>query len=198
MIDILVAEHQPLVRRGLVATLEGEADLRCVAVVHGAEDVLPAVLSSRPDVAIIDYDLPGPPVAGRLAEKAPACAVMMLSAKPGPAQVRRALSNHALGFMSLSVGPERLVEGLRQLAAGRRAVDADLAIEALQTAANPLTRRELDVLHIAAGGARSTEIADQLFLSVGTVRNHLSRIMCKTGARNRIDAIRIARECGWL
>ncbi|MFD0471421.1 response regulator transcription factor [Nonomuraea thailandensis] len=69
---------------------------------------------------------------------------------------------------------------------------------ALQCASNPLTRRELDVLRIAAGGARSTEIADELFLSVGTVRNHLSRIMCKTGARNRLDAVRIASDCGWL
>ncbi len=84
------------------------------------------------------------------------------------------------------------------MAAGRRAIEAELAVAALQCATNPLTRRELDVLRAAAGGARSTEIADELFLSVGTVRNHLSRIMCKTGARNRLDAVRIASDSGWL
>jgi two-component system, NarL family, response regulator DesR len=198
LIKILIAEHLPLVRRGLLATLGAEPDLRVVAEVGRAEDVTQAARSSRPDVAVVDFDLPGLPVAAELAELAPPCGTLVLSARPDPGQVRKALAGPALGFMSLCVAPERLAEAVRQVAAGRRAIEAELAVAALRCATNPLTRRELDVLRIAAGGARSTEIADQLFLSVGTVRNHLSRIMCKTGARNRLDAVRIASDSGWL
>ncbi|MDX3107791.1 response regulator transcription factor [Nonomuraea angiospora] len=198
MIKILIAEHLPLVRRGLLATLETEPDLRVVAEVGRPEEAVRAALAYGPDVAVVDLDLPGLPVAVELAELAPRCGVLMLSARPNPGQVRKALAGPALGFMSLCVGPERLAEGVRQVAEGRRAIEAELAVAALQCATNPLTRRELDVLRIAAGGARSAEIADQLFLSVGTVRNHLSRIMCKTGARNRLDAVRIASDSGWI
>lgn len=200
MIRILVAEHLPLVRRGLVASLDVEAGLSVVAEVGNGEEVLPAALACAPDVAVLDLDLPGGGLAAatRLREKARGCRVLMLSAQPNPGQVRRAIAAHALGFLSLDVAPEQLIEGVRQIGVGRRAIDSELAIAALESAANPLTRRELDVLRIAAGGARSTEIADQLFLSVGTVRNHLSRIMCKTGARNRLDAVRIANDSGWL
>ncbi|GAA0914379.1 response regulator transcription factor [Nonomuraea longicatena] len=200
MIRILVAEHLPLVRRGLVSSLESEADLSVVAEVGTGADVAPAGLAHAPDTAVIDLDLPGGGLAaaGGLRETAPGCRVLILSAHPNPAQVRGAFAAHAAGFMSLTVAPERLAEGLREMAAGRRAVDSELAVAALEAVANPLTRREMDVLRIAAGGARSTEIADQLFLSVGTVRNHMSRIMCKTGARNRLDAVRIASDSGWL
>ncbi|MCF6472585.1 response regulator transcription factor [Nonomuraea sp. MG754425] len=198
MIRILIAEHLPLVRRGLLATLGAEPDLRVVAEAGHAEEVVRAAQAAEADVAVVDLDLPGPAAARELAEHVPGCGVLILSAAPNPAQVREALAGPALGFMSLCVPPERLAEGVRQVAAGRRAIEAELAVAALQCASNPLTRRELDVLRIAAGGARSTEIADELFLSVGTVRNHLSRIMCKTGARNRLDAVRIASDCGWL
>ncbi|SDK90131.1 response regulator transcription factor [Nonomuraea jiangxiensis] len=198
MIQILIAEHRPLVRRGLYATLDSEPDLRVVAETGCPDEAVRAALGNRPDVAVLDLDLPGLPVAAQLAEQAPGCGVLILSASPDPGKVRKALAGNALGFMSLCVPPDHLADGVRQVAAGHRAVEAQLAAAALQCAANPLTRRELDVLRIAAGGARSTEIADQLFLSVGTVRNHLSRIMCKTGARNRLDAVRIASDWGWL
>ncbi|MEV5897914.1 response regulator transcription factor [Nonomuraea fuscirosea] len=198
MIRILIAEHLPLVRRGLLVTLAAEPGLRVVAEAGHAREVVSAARATEADVAVVDLDLPGEPAAGLLAEHVPRCGVLLLSAAPNPAQVREALAGAALGFMSLCVPPERLAEGIRQVAAGRRAIEAELAVAALQCATNPLTRRELDVLRVAAGGARSTEIADELFLSVGTVRNHLSRIMCKTGARNRLDAVRIASDSGWL
>ncbi|MET8865759.1 response regulator transcription factor [Nonomuraea sp. NPDC004580] len=198
MIRILIAEHLPLVRRGLLATLGAEPDMRVVAEAGHADEVVRAALDADPDVAVVDLDLPGRPASALLAEHAPRCGVLLLSAAPNPAQVREALAGRALGFMSLCVRPEHLTDGVRQVAAGHRAIEAELAVAALECATNPLTRRELDVLRIAAGGARSTEIADELFLSVGTVRNHLSRIMCKTGARNRLDAVRIASDCGWL
>ncbi|MDP9850152.1 response regulator transcription factor [Streptosporangium lutulentum] len=201
MIGILVAEQLPLVRRGLVASLECEADLKVVADLGQGEEVVPAVLRHEPEIAVIDLGLPGADgftVALRLHEEAPRCGVLLLSRDPSPGQVRRAFGVHALGFMSLDVAPEQLADGVRQVAAGRRSVDSELALAALELVENPLTRRELDVLRLAAQGARSGEIADQLFLSVGTVRNHLSRIMCKTHARSRLDAVRIAFDSGWL
>lgn len=201
MIGILIAEHLPLIRRGLVATLENEADMKVVADVATGGEVLPAVLRHAPETAVVDFDLPdadGLTTALRLHEEAPGCRVLLLSRDPSPGRLRRALAAHALGFMGLEVAPERLAEGVRQVAAGRRAVDSELAVAALRSAENPLTRRELDVLRLVARGAGSDEIADRLFLSVGTVRNHLSRIMCKTQARNRLDAVRVAGDAGWL
>lgn len=153
MIRILVAEHLPLVRRGLVASLEAEPGLSVVAEVATGADVVPAALAKQPDVAVVDLDLPGGGLtaAARLRDLTPGCRVLILSAQPNPGQVRQAFTAHALGFMSLDVAPEQLVEAVRQIGAGRRAVDTDLAIAALESAANPLTRRELDVLRIAAG-----------------------------------------------
>ncbi|MGW5687885.1 response regulator transcription factor [Nonomuraea sp. NPDC003754] len=201
---ILVAEHRPLVRRGLVASLEAEPDLQVVAQVGSSTEIVPAALRHQPQAAVVDLGLPGLDGLGGLGatallrEHAPGCRVLILSAQPNPGQVRRAFEARASGFMGLDVAPEVLAAGLRAMAEGRRAVDTELALAALESAANPLTPREREVLRVAAGGARSTEIADQLFLSVGTVRNHLSRIMCKTGARNRLDAVRIASDSGWL
>ncbi|MFD1117391.1 LuxR C-terminal-related transcriptional regulator [Sphaerisporangium aureirubrum] len=201
MIRILVAEHLPLVRRGLVASLDAEKDLTVIADVACGEYVVPAALELDPDVAVMDVDLPdldGLTAAARLHEKAPRCRVLLLSAQPNPGQVRRAFAAHALGFLSIDVAPEPLADGIRRVASGRKAVDSDLAIAALTSADNPLTPREMDVLRLAAQGSASKEIAAKLYLSVGTVRNHLSRVMYKTGARNRLDAVRIASEAGWL
>ncbi|GGL06243.1 DNA-binding response regulator [Sphaerisporangium melleum] len=201
MIRILVAEHLPLVRRGLVASLNGEKDLMVIADVASGEYILPAAMELAPDVAVIDMDLPdvdGITAAERLHQRAPQCKVLLLSARPNPGQVRRAFAAHALGFLSTNVAPEHLADGIRRVASGRKAIDSDLAIAALTSADNPLTPREQDVLRIAAQGASSKEIAAKLYLSVGTVRNHLSRIIYKTGARNRSDAVRVAAEAGWL
>lgn len=201
MIRILVAEHLPLVRRGLVASLDGEGDFKVVAEVGSGEDIVPAALDVRPDAAVIDGDLPGVgglDIAARLGEKVPDCRIMILSAQPSPGHVRRAFAAGVLGYVSIEIGPEQLADGIRRMISGRRVLDTDLAVAALEAAESPLTPRELDVLRIAAGGARSKEIAEQLCLSVGTVRNHLSRILYKTGARNRVDAVRIASDAGWL
>ncbi|WP_203978980.1 response regulator transcription factor [Planotetraspora silvatica] len=201
MIRILVAEHLPLVRRGLVASLDGESDLEVVADVGSAEDIVPTALDLQPDAAVIDVDLPGVDglsAAARLGEKVPRCRVMILSGQPNPGHVKRAFAAGVLGYMSIQVAPEQLAHGIRRINSGHRVVDPDLAVAAIEAADNPLTPRELHVLRLAAGGARSKEMADQLGLSVGTVRNHLSRIICKTGARNRVDAVRIAADAGWL
>ncbi|WP_204056926.1 response regulator transcription factor [Microbispora corallina] len=201
MIRILVAAHLPLVRRGLVASLDGESDLEVVADVGSGEDIVPAALDVRPDAAVIDTDLPGVDglsAAARLGEKVPRCRVMVLSGQPNPGHVKRAFAAGVLGYMSIQVGPEQLADGIRRITSGRRVVDSDLAVAALEAADNPLTRRELDVLRLAAAGARSKEIAAELSLSVGTVRNHLTRVLYKTGARNRVDAVRIATDSGWI
>ncbi|MEU7979652.1 response regulator transcription factor [Micromonospora sp. NPDC049081] len=103
-----------------------------------------------------------------------------------------------IGFLSRDVPPGRIVDGVRQLAEGRVVLDPDLVVAALEVAASPLTNREREVLDVVAEGHPVQEIADRLVLSTGTVRNHLSRIMAKTGARTRWEAVRIARESGWL
>lgn len=201
MIRILVAEHLPLVRRGLVASLEGESDLQVVADVGSGEDIVPTALDVGPDAAVIDADLPGVDglsAAARLGEKVPRCRVMLLSAQPNPGHIRRAFAAGVLGYLSIEVGPEQLADGIRRITAGRRVVDSELAVAVLEAADSPLTPREHEVLRLAAGGARSKEIAAELGLSVGTVRNHMSRILYKTGARNRVDAVRIATDSGWL
>lgn len=184
-----------------MASLDGESDLEVVADVCSAEDIVPAALNLQPDAAVIDVDLPGVDglsAAARLGEKVPRCRVMVLSGQPNPGHVKRAFAAGVLGYMSIQVAPEQLAHGIRRISSGHRVVDPDLAVAAIEAADNPLTPRELDVLRLAAGGARSKEMADQLGLSVGTVRNHLSRIICKTGARNRVDAVRIAADAGWL
>ncbi|GLW24047.1 DNA-binding response regulator [Microbispora amethystogenes] len=201
MIRILVAEHLPLVRRGLVASLEGESDLTVVADVGSAEDIVPAALDVLPDAAVIDADLPGadgPSLAARLVEKVPRCRVMLLSAQPNPGHLKRAFAAGALGYLSIEVCPEQLADGIRRIIAGRRIVDSELAVAALEAAECPLTPREHEVLRLAAGGARSKEIAAELGLSVGTIRNHMSRVLVKIGARSRVDAVRIATDYGWL
>ena len=184
-----------------MAALETEHDLTVVAEAGADDDLVPVAERLTPDVAVVGLEPPGHDrlaAVRRLHERVPGGRALILSRNPPPGQVRRALAAHALGFMRIDVAPAQLTEGIRRVAQGRRAVDPELAVAALESADNPLTRREMEVLRIAAQGAQSREIAEQLFLSVGTVRNHLSRIMCKIGARNRLDAVRIATEAGWL
>ena len=115
-----------------------------------------------------------------------------------PGDLRRAVAAGVMGYLLIDAPPEDLADAVRRVAQGERVIDAELAFAALETAERPLTERELDVLRLAAKGASSAEIANHLFLSVRTVRNHMSRIIGKIGARNRVDAIRIADDAGWL
>ncbi|GAA3232948.1 response regulator transcription factor [Actinocorallia longicatena] len=201
MIKVLLAEDQHVVRAALAALLDLEPDLTVVAQVATGADVLPAALVALPDVAVLDIDMPvrdGLAAAAELRERLPGCRVLMLTGDGRPGQLRRAMEARVTGFLLKTVPPDELAAAIRTVAAGGRVVDPSLAAAAWDLADNPLTPRELDVLRLTAGGAEAPEIAERLFLSPGTVRNNLTSIIAKLNARGRPDAVRIAREAGWL
>jgi two-component system response regulator DesR len=199
LIHVLIAEDQPLMRGGLVALLSAETDIAVVAELDSGEKIIPTALELSPDVALIDVGLhEGCGAAKALHQHVPKCGTIIMAEHRRPRDLRRAMNAHVLGFVLTDVQPQALADAVRRVARGERVVDSELAFAALDAAENPLTSRELEVLRAAAQGASPDEIAEQLYLSVRTVRNHLSRIISKTSARNRVDAIRIAGDAGWL
>jgi two-component system response regulator DesR len=201
MIRILLAEDQGMVRGALAALLSFEPDLDVVAQVSSGDEVLPAAQRARPDVALLDIEMPGIDgieAAARLHHALPECKILMLTTFGRPAYLRRAMEAGAAGFLVKDAPAERLANAIRRAATGERIVDPELAAAALQDRESPLTPRERDVLEAGTGGAPVSEIAQRLYLSEGTVRNYLSAAIGKTGARNRTEAWRIARDRGWL
>ncbi|WP_336320134.1 response regulator transcription factor [Streptomyces lavendofoliae] len=200
-VKILLAEDVHMVRGALIALLELEPDLQVVAAVDRGDTIVQAALRSRPDVAVIDVDLPGMDgltAAAELHEQLPSCRTLILTSLGRPGTLRRALSAHVSGFLLKDSPSDQLALAVRSVAAGRRVVDPQLALAAWDSPENPLSPRELEVLRLAARGADAAEIAGCLYLSKGTVRNYLTAIVSKLGARNRIDAIRLAEEAGWI
>ncbi|MEW2296145.1 response regulator transcription factor [Streptomyces sp. NPDC006743] len=201
MIRILLAEDMHMVRGALVALLDLEEDLTVVSELERGDEILSAAREHRPDVAIIDIDLPGLDglsAAELLHERLPECRALILTSLGRPGTLRRAMSAHVAGFLLKDAPPTELAHAVRRVAAGQRVVDPQLALAAWGGAESPLTTRETEVLQLAAQGTEPQEIAAHLRLSVGTVRNYLTTTVTKLNARNRVDAIRIARESGWL
>jgi two-component system, NarL family, response regulator DesR len=202
VIRILIAEDQQVVRGALVALLELEPDLSVVAEVGSGDDVVPAALKHSPDVAVLDIDMPGGvdglDAAAELHRQAPGCRTLVLTGQGRPGHLRRAQGAHVTGFLLKTAPVDELITAVRAVAAGRRVLDPNLAVTAWDLGDNPLTPRETDVLRLTAGGAEATEIAARLFLSAGTVRNHLTAIVSKLNARSRTDAVRIAGDAGWI
>lgn len=202
MIRLLLAEDQHVVRGALVALLELEPDLEVVAEADSADDVVPRAMVFLPDVAVLDIEMPGRmdglQAAAALKERLPGCRTLMLTSLGRPGLLRKALDAKVDGFLLKTAPPRELVAAIRQVAAGGRALDPGLAVAAWDLADNPLTPRENDVLRELAEGAEPPEIAQRLHLSTGTVRNVLTAVVGKLNARNRTDAVRIAREAGWL
>jgi two-component system response regulator DesR len=200
-IRVLVADDQALIRGAFAALVDLESDMTVVAQVGSGDDVLPAAVRERPDVALLDVQMPGTDglaAAAILAERLPACRVIILTTFGRPGYLRRAMEAHAAGFMVKDAPPETLIDAIRRVHRGLRVVDPDLAAESLALGESPLTGRERDVLLATADGGTVGQIAARLFLSEGTVRNHLSSVIGKTGAATRADALRIATERGWL
>lgn len=190
-----------LLREALVGLLSYEPGMTVVAQVADGAEILPAVLAHRPHVAVVDIALPGMDglqAAAQLREWAPACRVLILTALAGPGRLRRALEEKVAGFLPKDVGARQLTTAVRTVAAGGRVVDPELALAALQVPVSPLTQRETEVLRMSATGAQPAEIAERLFITYGTARNYLGSAVTKLGARNRIDAVRIATESGWI
>lgn len=201
MIRILLAEDMHMVRGALVALLNLEHDLEVVAELERGDQILSAAREHRPDVAIIDIDLPGLDglsAAELLHERLPECRTLILTSLGRPGTLRRAMSARVAGFLLKDAPPTELAQAVRRIVAGQRVVDPQLALSAWGETDNPLTARETEVLQLAAQGSEPQEIAKHLRLSVGTVRNYLTTVVTKLSARNRVDAIRIARESGWL
>jgi two-component system response regulator DesR len=201
MTRILLADDQALIRAAFAALLGLEADFEVVASVGSGDDVVPEALRTRPDVALLDVQMPGLDgiaAAASLVDQLPSCRVIMLTTFGRPGYLRRAMEAGAAGFLVKDAPPEHLIDAIRRVLAGLRVVDPGLAAETLSVGESPLTGRERDVLSTAADGGTVAEIAGRLYLSEGTVRNHLSSVIGKTAARTRADAVRIATERGWL
>ena len=201
VIKVLIAEDVHMVRGALVALLRMESDIEVVAEVAGGNDIMPTARTTQPDVAVIDIDLPGKDgltAAAELHEQLPNCRTLILTSLGRPGTLRRALAAKVGGFLLKDAPPDKLASAIRDVSIGRRVVDSDLALAAWDTADCPLTGREIEVLRMAADGANAVDIASRLYLSAGTVRNYLTTAVTKLNARNRVDAIRIAKESGWL
>src|SRR5712692_5083806 len=201
MIRVLLAEDQAMVRGALSALLSREEDIEVVAEVSRGDEVVEASLSVQPDVALLDIEMPGGDglsAAQALRLRLPSCRVVILTTFGRSGYLRRAMDSGAVGFLLKDAPASELAVALRRVMAGERVVDPDLALAALSEGNNPLTNREREVLAAALPGLSHAEIAARLFLSEGTVRNHLSAAMQKLGARNRIEAARLAEQKGWL
>lgn len=201
MIRILIVEAVRLVREGLDALLTKEQDLTVVGVAGESDEIMSMAIKIKPDVALIDVDLPTRDaftMAHALRGGLPECAIMFTSSRCRPDDLRRAIGMRAAGFLLKDTPSDALAAAVRRVARGERVIDPDLVFAALDRTKSPLTPRELDVLRLVAEGASTAQIADTLVVTVGTVRNHLARINNKIGARNRVQAIRIAQESKWL
>jgi two-component system, NarL family, response regulator DesR len=201
MIRILIAEDQGMVRGALAALLAFEPDIEVVAQVSTGDQVVAAAREARPDVALLDIEMPGMDgieAAAALRDEIPETTPLILTTFGRPAYLRRAMEAGAAGFLVKDAPSERLANAIRRAAGGERVVDPELAAAALADGESPFTPREREVLQASVGGAPISEIAGRLYLSEGTVRNYLSAAIGKTGARNRIEAVRIAREKGWM
>jgi two-component system response regulator DesR len=201
MTRVLLAEDQAMVRGALAALLALEPDIEVVAEVGRGDEVVPRALVARPDVALLDIEMPGLDglaATSRLRTALPSCRVAILTTFGRPGYLRRAMEAGASGFLLKDAPASELADAIRRVARGQRVVDPALALAALSEGANPLSEREREALALAATSGTIADIAATLGLSEGTVRNHLSAAIQKVGARNRAEAARMASEKGWL
>ncbi|TKK82498.1 response regulator transcription factor [Kribbella jiaozuonensis] len=200
-IRLLIADDQALVRGALAALLDLEPDLEVVAEVGRGDEVIDAAKNSQPDVALLDVEMPGLDgieAAAALRTAVPGVRVLMVTTFGRPGYLRRAMEAGAAGFVVKDTPATQLADAVRRVHQGLRVVDPSLAAETLVAGTSPLTGREADVLRAAREGGTVADIAKELHLSEGTVRNHLSAAIGKTGARTRAEAARIAVDNGWL
>ncbi len=200
-IRLLLADDQELIRQALAALLGLEPDFEVVASVGRGDEVTAAALRHRPDVALLDIDMPGLDglaAAAVLTAQVPGCRVVILTTFGRTGYLRRAMEAGAVGFVVKDAPADALADAVRRVMAGERVVDPALAAATLAAGESPLTARERDVLIAARSSATVAEIAARLYLAEGTVRNYLSGATTKTGTRNRMAALRVADERGWL
>ncbi|MFD7795574.1 response regulator [Streptomyces sp. NPDC059759] len=200
-IRVLLAEDQGMMRGALALLLGMEADIEVVAQISAGDEIVDTALVSRPDVALLDIELPGMSgldAAAALREEVPDCRVLILTTFGRPGYLRRAMEAGAAGFLVKDGPVEELAQAVRRVLTGETVIDPALAAAALSAGPSPLTPRECDVLKASADGATVADIAARVHLSESTVRNYLSSAIGKTGTRNRMEAMREARQQGWL
>ena len=200
-IRILVADDQALVRGAIAMMLDLEDDIEVVAQASNGREAIDAVARAEVDVVLVDVEMPvmdGITAAAHIHREHPAVKILMVTTFGRPGYLRRAMEAGASGFVVKDAPSDSLASAVRKVMDGQRVVDPDLAAESLAASNNPLTERERDVLRAASAGGTTADVAHALFLSPGTVRNHLSSAIRKTGARTRAQATQIARDNGWL
>ncbi|WP_295850549.1 response regulator transcription factor [uncultured Microbacterium sp.] len=201
MIRLLIADDQALVRGALAALLGLEADIEVVAQVGRGDEVVEAARTSEATVALLDIEMPGIDgiaAAAQLRAEVPGCRALIVTTFGRPGYLARAMQAGASGFVVKDTPAAELADAVRRVSTGLRVVDPALAAESLAHGDSPLTERETDVLAAARDGGSIADIARTVHLSEGTVKNHLSSAIGKTGGRNRADAVRVAVERGWL
>ncbi len=201
MIRVLLAEDQGTVRDALAILLGLQPDIEIVATVARGDEIVGAAVVARPDVALLDIEMPGLTgleAAAQLRDRLPSCKVLILTTFGRPGYLRRAMASGVVGFLVKEAPAAQLAVAIRRAMAGERVVDPALATAALSEGDSPLTERERDVLAATARGQSIAEIARALYLTEGTVRNYLSEAIQKLGAQNRVEAARIAEQQGWL
>jgi len=201
VIRVLLAEDQVMFRTAVRRLLELEGDIEVVAEVGRGDELVAAALAVRPDVAMVDIEMPaqdGISAASELRQRLPSCRALILTMYGRPGFVQRAMEGGVSGFVLKDAPVETLAAAIRRCVAGEDVVDAGLAAQALRAGPCPLSPREREILAACSEGLSTAEIARRVWLSEGTVRNRVSEILGKLGARNRAEAAQIASENGWL
>ncbi|MGI9149031.1 MAG: response regulator [Chloroflexota bacterium] len=201
MIRVLLAEDQLMFRTAVRRLLELESDIEVVAEVARGDELVPAALAARPDVAVVDMEMPGLDgisAASELRHTLPGCRTLILTMYGRPGYVQRAMDGGVFGFVLKDAPVEVLAVAIRRCAAGEEVIDPMLAARALRAASCPLSNREREILAACAQGLSPAELATSLWLSEGTIRNRVSEILGKLGVRNRAEAVQLARDNGWL
>ncbi len=201
MIRVLLAEDQGMVRGALATLLNLEPDIEVVGEAADGDEALTVAARTRPDVALLDIEMPGKDgltAAAEIRRVVPDCRIVILTTFGRPGYLRRAMEAGASAFLVKDSPAQELAAAIRRVLDGERVIDTALAAAALSAGPNPLSQRERDVLAASADGSTIGDVAVQLHLSEGTVRNYLSAAIRKTAARNRIEAVRAAQRQGWL
>jgi two-component system response regulator DesR len=201
VIRVLLAEDQQMFRTAVRRLLELEADIEVVAEVARGDELVRAALAARPDVAVVDIEMPaqdGISAATELKLSLPSCRTLILTMYGRPGFVQRAMEGGVSGFVLKDAPVEVLADAIRRCAAGEEVLDPTLAARALRAASCPLSSRERELLAACADGLSTAELAARLWLSEGTIRNRVSDILGKLGVHNRAEAVKLARESGWL